>query len=153
MPYTGAASRGPTPEIHGAFITGTALCGHWVVWHPGNSLTDPSGWFVKKSPSSGLDWASGAYMPAGVVYNNGYDPKYSGDVVTIICGGFAPKGYVNDPGGNILGDGYPLILGGGEGVAAPMTLGDAELNVGCALEDAYAAETDLTVRCIVRNLQ
>ena len=148
-----ATDRGPNTYVCGAYLSGTCSSGDWVVWCPGNSKTDLANWKVQKSPTSPTDWDAGAYMLAGVCYNHGNDPApgYGGDIVTIICGGFTPKGRVVDPGGAILNDGYPLALGGTPGGAQPYVSGDAVDAIGCALEIPGVA-TPTTVKCLVRNL-
>ena len=103
------AERRPTPRIQGAFLSGTATFGDWMVWSPGNTLTDEN-WTVQQAPHQNTDWVQGAFAFAGILSRTRQNELLqAGETVNLVTEGYCKR--ANIIGMAFAGFGYPLGIG------------------------------------------
>ena len=115
------AERRPTTRIQGAYLSGTATFGDWMVWSPGQDFTADD-LYVQQSPVSAVDWANGAFLFAGILNRTKQDELLeAGQTVNLVTEGYCKR--VNIIGVAFAGGGYPLGIGNDytlKGVGQPL---------------------------------
>lgn len=109
------AERRPTPRIQGAFLSGTATFGDWMVWSPGQAVanyysSESDGAFVQQAPVDPTDWANGAFMFAGIITRTRQtELLQAGETLNLVTEGYCKR--ANIFGAAFSGAGHPLGIG------------------------------------------
>ena len=148
MPHVERSSKA---QLQGAYASGTVTHGLWMQWSPGQDFTKDT-WYAE--PVDNVSMFAGVVMERTQKRSSEPDGSIpSGDVVTLIKSGYAPKAYVKNPIG--IADETELLPSGNiDGyVKGVVDTDEVTSALGTLLEDYIHANVAVRHKVIVRGMR